>query len=165
MGSVAKVYTNPEYYAGRRLGLTGRFEEVKNDLTNYQGPGCVAEAFAQAVTAGNSDATSEKDVVRLSESLRNYVSKYNSVSIPDNINSGWHYRMFLTDDGYLGFGAPPPLDSELWLLFGGRTLYILHRDEDCYTYMGECFVHGFTNGEGMELWKAGKLESEWVDLR
>ena len=73
--------------------------------------------------------------------------------------------MFLTDDGYLGFGAPPLLGSELWLLFGGRTLYTLHRIKDYYMYMGECFVHGFMNGEGMELWKAGKLQSEWVDLR
>jgi hypothetical protein len=73
--------------------------------------------------------------------------------------------MFLTDDGYLGMGAPSLLGCELWLLFGGRTLYTLHRNEDCYTYIGGCFVHGFMNGEGMELWKAGTLESEWVDLR
>jgi hypothetical protein len=165
LGTVAKVYNNPEYYAGRSLGLHGLFEEVKNDLTNYQGHGCVAEAFARVITLGKSDATSETDVVRLLESYRRYKSDPNRDPLSDRIISNWYYQMFLTDGGYIGIGAPPLLGSELWLLFGGRTLYTLHRIEDCYTYMGECFVHGFMNGEGMELWKAGKLQSEWVDLR
>jgi len=169
LGTVAKVYNNLKYYAGYSLGFAGLFEEVKNDLTNYQGPGCVAEAFAQPFTTGKSDATSEKDVVRLSESFKKYVSAHNADDLlADNMIIRWHYRMFLTNDGYLGYGAPPLPGCELWLLFGGRTLYTLHRFEDfsdCYMYMGECFVHGYMKGEGMEFWKAGKLQSEWVDLR
>jgi hypothetical protein len=111
-------------------------------------------------TVGNSGVTSEQELRRALETLRNYISKYHPDTRPENIITGCSNQLFLTNNGYLGFGAPPLLGSEIWLLFGGRTLYILHDEEDCYTYVGECFIHGLMNGEGIDLWKAGKLESE-----
>jgi hypothetical protein len=151
LGAVAKCYTYREYYSTGAPGLESLFAQVKNDLHNYQGPDSIVEAFEQTIAFGDSkiggfDASNHDPFQSLS-------------------NPVFGYRMFLTGDGHIGFGQPPLLGNEIWLLLGGRTLYALRRKEDdTFIFAGECFVHGYMNGEGMELWKAGKLESEWVDI-
>jgi hypothetical protein len=73
---------------------------------------------------------------------------------------------FLTENERTGIGSTETeVGDEGWLLFGGRVLYVLRPVDNHFKFIGECYVHGYIEGEGMELRKAGKLKDEWVELR
>jgi hypothetical protein len=75
------------------------------------------------------------------------------------------FALLITDDGHVGLGVAMRPGDEIWILFGGRVLYILRPVEDHYTFIGECYVHGYMRGEGMGFWKEGRLNDDWADLR
>ncbi|KAI9148970.1 Heterokaryon incompatibility protein [Paramyrothecium foliicola] len=70
-------------------------------------------------------------------------------------------RMFITRRGYLGLGPANTLEGDrIFLLHGGRTPFLLrkgtenlnatvHRSEDSYHFVGDCYVHGIMDGEAM----------------
>jgi len=75
--------------------------------------------------------------------------------------------LFTTENGYIGTSMPSSImpGLEVWLLFGGRVLYVLQRREyGCHLLIGECYIHGYMGGEAYNLWKEGKLKDEWVDI-
>jgi hypothetical protein len=72
--------------------------------------------------------------------------------------------LFVTRDGHLGIGTPKTrVGDEVWVLFGGRTLYVVreskasktvakckrNRDVEFRELVGECFVKGFMDSEAM----------------
>ncbi|KAI4162944.1 MAG: hypothetical protein LQ342_003455 [Letrouitia transgressa] len=64
-------------------------------------------------------------------------------------------RPFMTSIGYIGFG-PMALQSEdvVAIFFGARVPCILRRREngkDGYIYVGEAYLYGLMDGEGMDL--------------
>jgi hypothetical protein len=61
-------------------------------------------------------------------------------------------RLFTTEKGYLGLG--PELirqGDSIYLLFGATTPFIIRQAEvgDNWQIVGECYIHGLMNGEGM----------------
>lgn len=64
------------------------------------------------------------------------------------------YRVFSTTSGYVGL-APPFVESHdvLCIFHGGATPFVLRPTsmDGMYQIVGECYVHGLMNGEGLEL--------------
>jgi hypothetical protein len=72
-------------------------------------------------------------------------------------------RLFVTKRGHLGLGrADTRVGDEVILLIGGSTPFIVRRAhhsvdrkgapaDALYTLIGDCYVHGLMDGEGMEL--------------
>ena len=72
-------------------------------------------------------------------------------------------RMFVTKGGYLGLGrADTHVGDEVVLLIGGSTPFIIRKGHDpgtreeipvgtLDTLIGDCYVHGIMDGEGMDL--------------
>lgn len=61
-------------------------------------------------------------------------------------------RVFRTSKGYLGLG-PESLQSgdHVVIVHGSTVPFILHRcDQDKFTLIGEAYVHGIMDGEGMK---------------
>jgi hypothetical protein len=83
--------------------------------------------------------------------------------------------LFITADGHLGTGTPKTrVGDEVWVLFGGRTLYIVRRSKvsravaagkanrnvEVREMVGECFVKSFMDGEAVEEVTAGRMKVE-----
>jgi Heterokaryon incompatibility protein (HET) len=175
--TITNAYSSPEYYDRSKPGfmahnpaISNLYAKVKTDLPNYQGPDSIGEAFAQTITAGrisgsSEDVFHEAQLNKFLEFEETGVQNLESFHIHNVTRSLPGYFMFVTGDGHVGIGAQAQPGDGIWLLFGGRVLYILRPCGGHFTFVGECYVHGFMHGEGMEMWKAGKLKSEWVDLQ
>jgi hypothetical protein len=60
--------------------------------------------------------------------------------------------LFTTSNGYMGLGPKMAQVGDLVYLFlGGELPYVLrrHEDTDTFQFIGECYVHGLMNGEGL----------------
>lgn len=75
------------------------------------------------------------------------------------------YRRFgTTAIGYYLVGPDSMLEDDVVvLMYGGRTPFLLRRrkDDDGWSLIGECYVHGLMNGEGM----GGDVEDETFSIR
>ena len=139
-------------------------------LPCHEGPDMVKEASTATILARRA-----KDNETLAPFAYSDVEEYFS-----NIKNGirypqlqeflgairFSYTIFFTEDGHIGCGlSKMQVGDEVWLLFGGRVLYVLRPKDDHRQLIGECYVHGYMHGKAMEVWKAGKLKEEWVDLQ
>lgn len=175
--TVKNAYSNPEHYDRSRPGfmadspaISALYARVKNDLPDYQGPDSIGEAFAQTLTAGrisnnSEDVFHEAELNKFLEFEESGVRNAEYFHVHNVTRSLSGHFMFVMNNGHMGIGAQARPGDEIWLLFGGRVLYILRPRDNHFTFVGECYVHGYMKGEGMEMWKAGKLESEWADLQ
>jgi len=87
-------------------------------------------------------------------------------------------RIFFTDKGFVGTGpAGIQRGDALYLLVGGRAPFILRKsgkckvplvssrrqlvtmERNCYELIGDCYVHGLMDGEGMKPWKEAAAKS------
>jgi hypothetical protein len=78
-----------------------------------------------------------------------------------------HRRLFITSSGHLGLGPATMMSGDaVVVLFGGKVPFVLrHVDGDRWRFVGECYVAGFMNGEGLEVQPGEKsLDTEWFDL-
>jgi hypothetical protein len=171
--TVKHVYGTSIYYdyeCETPIVVAALLSQVKTDLHGYKGPDSIGEAFAQTFTASFRNSSS-KDVfheIDLEEYIENRKAGIQTLSDTEFEEFAFKVPvnpMFVTDDGHIGIGSPGQPGDEIWILFGGSVLYIIRRMEDCFTFVGECYVHGYMHGEGMDIWKSGQLKSEWVDLR
>jgi hypothetical protein len=71
------------------------------------------------------------------------------------------YRLFITHRGYLGLGRPGILaDDIICIIYGAATPFIIRRDllnddgDPQYLLVGECYIHGLMNGEGLMMGQA-----------
>ncbi len=75
-------------------------------------------------------------------------------------------RFFKTKKGYFGLGPRYMKDEDvIVVLFGGITPYVLRKMGEHYAIVGECYVHGLMNGEGMEMLERKELESKRFPIR
>ena len=51
------------------------------------------------------------------------------------------------------------------LLFGGKTLVCLRKTGDGYMFIGECYVHGFMDGEAIDMLEDGKRQGATFKIR
>ncbi|MCJ1358202.1 MAG: hypothetical protein MMC33_008201 [Icmadophila ericetorum] len=72
-------------------------------------------------------------------------------------------RMFSwTSNGYMGLvPAATQIGDKVCVLYEGLALYVL-RDvgQGFYQFVGECYIHGFMDGQAIELLKNGSLKEE-----
>jgi Heterokaryon incompatibility protein (HET) len=150
--------------------IEGLLQKTINSLPNYQGQDTLKEAFASTITAGNAREDNEKDGFHEAD-LEAYLEwtrtgRRTEAAYQFSISIRHVFCFFVTEDGHIGIGSRKVRrGDEVWLLFGGKVLYIVRPVRDYFKFVGECYEHGFMQGEGMEMWKAGKLKDEWLDLR
>lgn len=71
--------------------------------------------------------------------------------------------LFATKRGYIGLAPPETLEDDLiCIIFGTATPFILRKslgadEKEAYTLIGECYIHGLMNGEGLELGEAQEV--------
>jgi hypothetical protein len=60
-------------------------------------------------------------------------------------------RFFMTERGYIGLGPAELQHGQLvTVLLGGQVPFVLCEREERVTLVGECYVHGFMNGEAIK---------------
>ena len=61
-------------------------------------------------------------------------------------------RFFWTRSGFMGIGpAAAKANDTICVLFGGQVLYVIRaKDGERHEFIGECYVHGFMDGEAVE---------------
>jgi hypothetical protein len=133
-------------------------------LPNYAGPDTIEEAFASTITAGiHKNDINSLDLppeflhkADLEAYLRNGSQSDDGLQFRNALR--FHYTYFTTADGRLGIGDLGLKNGdEICVLFGGRVLYIIRPLDSHFKLVGECYVHGYMNGEVMDLWKDGHL--------
>lgn len=76
-----------------------------------------------------------------------------------------HRRFATLDTGYMGLvPRQAQVGDAVYILKGGHVLYVLRRNGNSYILVGECYVHGLMDGEGMEMVGRGELTMETVVL-
>jgi hypothetical protein len=72
-------------------------------------------------------------------------------------------RLFFTSKYFVGMGPAAMAKGDIvCVLYGGRVPYILRLREDHYELIGKCYLHGFMQGEVVNM-KCRK--PEWFELR
>ena len=68
------------------------------------------------------------------------------------------HRLFITGRGYIGLGPPGMSANDvICIIHGAVTPFLIRAEvsekdtEQTYTLVGECYVHGLMNGEGLKL--------------
>jgi len=51
------------------------------------------------------------------------------------------------------------------ILFGSRVPFVLRKHGSVYRLVSDCYVDGLMDGEAIDMWKDGKLESEEFEIR
>jgi hypothetical protein len=80
---------------------------------------------------------------------------------------GVDYQFRMTEKGYMGI-LPPFTSPGDWIciLNGGTVPFVLRQlDEDYWMLVGECYLHGFMDGEILEEEKAGSVKFEVFALK
>lgn len=113
LSTVGKLYINSQYHKADGPDLASLFEQVKQDLADYEGPGTLAEAFAQTITAGDLNVVSEDDLVRYIRTRPIKGSSFHPDPLQYMANPDPEYQVFLSNDGHMGFGPRPMLGSEV----------------------------------------------------
>ncbi len=72
---------------------------------------------------------------------------------------------FITPKGYMGLSSVILAHTDLIvILFGASVPFVLRRVDDQYTLIGEAYVHGFMNGEAIEMMKRGERETQYMEI-
>ena len=59
-------------------------------------------------------------------------------------------RLFITSKGFIGLGSQTvEAGDKIYLLFGAEVPIMLRQDGAEFVLLGECYVHGLMNGEGL----------------
>lgn len=54
--------------------------------------------------------------------------------------------------------------DEIYLLAGGKFLYVLRPQGDCYRLIGECYIHGLMDGEALKVLQSGKKQLRQIRI-
>jgi hypothetical protein len=75
-------------------------------------------------------------------------------------------RIFVTGNGTIGLGPASVQKGDIVVEFlGGLTPFVLRPCDNHYLLVGECYVHGQMEGEGIDEWEEGSREAEIFHLR
>jgi hypothetical protein len=56
------------------------------------------------------------------------------------------------------------IGDEIYLLAGGKFLYVLRPRGDCYRLIGECYIHGLMDGEALEMLQSRKKQLRQIRI-
>jgi hypothetical protein len=72
-------------------------------------------------------------------------------------------KLAITHGNCMGLvSAAARVGDEIFVLAGGQVLHTLRRKGDCYTYLGDCYLHGFMDGEALQRLENGTAKLERV---
>ena len=77
-------------------------------------------------------------------------------------------RFYVTERGYIGSATKHiQANDRICIFFGGKVPFALRKKEDAewYTLVEEAYLHGFMDGESIDLLEKGELEEEWFNIR
>ena len=71
--------------------------------------------------------------------------------------------LFPTVKGYVGLGlAEMQTGDKFAILLGSSVPFVIKEQEDHYTLVGECYVHGLMN---VEAFQDDKIDSQLIQIR
>ena len=76
-------------------------------------------------------------------------------------------RLMTTKDGKIGMvPGRTQKEDQIWVLFGCSIPLVLRKckAEGSYEVVGECYLHGYMNGEIIKELQDGKVKSQEVNL-
>lgn len=134
--TMAELYvpTMPNLYSLAKADPTGQMPSVEQTIEYCAelmrgGPDYVQEVNAEAD--------------KVMESMKKVI---------DHLRRSTLKRLFRTEKGYLGMGFLSVLPGdEVWIVAGVRVPFVLRRcgEDRRYRLFGQCYVHGFMQGEGV----------------
>jgi hypothetical protein len=157
-GSVAERLKVWERTAGFR-GL-----ELHED--RYIGGGTLEDAFVRTIMLGGwfDDEPYLDDVQGSNPETISTVRKLRKQSPGRYVDNG-EWSFFVTGGGYMGLAVSAARhDDYLCIGLGASVPMVLRRHENCYSFVGEAYVHGLMHGEAIELMGSKCLAAEEVDI-
>lgn len=161
------VVTRPPHYHDAIHVLTEREPDNPQDIYRPTGE-TILEAFSHTVVAD----VAKKGPLRERgyridwhcwRSVKNYVqpptSTQRRVEWGSLLFATFGRSFVLSNNGYmcLAPGETRPGD-QICVLLGGHVFYVLRPVGDHWSFIGECYVHGFMDGEAMGLLEKGTFE-------
>lgn len=74
-------------------------------------------------------------------------------------------KLAITSDKLMGLvPRDAEVDDEIYVLAGGQVLYVLRPQRDCFRFVGECYLHGFMDGEALERLENGTAHVDQIRL-
>ncbi|KAF1988906.1 hypothetical protein K402DRAFT_402594 [Aulographum hederae CBS 113979] len=74
-------------------------------------------------------------------------------------------RLFTTAGRSMGLGPASLLpNDQIWILYGGKTPYVLRPKGNHYRLIGECYLQGMMHGEAMTLQKTHRIKEQSIGL-
>jgi hypothetical protein len=123
----------------------------------------VSDAFLRTINA-DVVITGSQALYRIKDSaaeLRNPTS--GTGTDPSYICNGRQFSVTASNS----IGLVPKLATigdEIFLLAGGKFLYVLRPQGDFYRLIGECYIHGLMDGEALELLQSGKKQLKQIRI-
>ena len=138
--------------------------EMHDDL--YIGGGRLEDAFVSTLLFGREldDDVGLDDLVGAQASTASRAkSLRKSMQHEEALDGQWSF--FVTAGGYMGLAVPKARhDDYLCIALGASVPMVLRKQEDCYSFVGEAYVHGMMHGEAIELMHSGDLQLREVDV-
>jgi len=142
--------------------------------------GCsLLSAYCQTLSGGHCesrltgiDHATSRSVENLKDFAAYLVAKYEDKtpidsSLLDESSQAWELRRFAL--GRQGYFALVPDGAQkgdtIAVIDGAKTPFILRREGNHHHLFGECYVHGFMNGEAMEKVAQGELREDKFHIR
>lgn len=83
-----------------------------------------------------------------------------------SLDAAIHGRRVARLNGALSMAANAARKGDqVFVLFGGQVLYVLRPVEGHYQFIGECYVHGLMDGEGLQNLETGLTRIQTVRIR
>lgn len=82
-----------------------------------------------------------------------------------SMTSATHRRFFVTCNGSMGLAPMRARKNDIVCVLYGCSIPIVLREEEKgrFSFIGECFLHGFMDGEAIDIMKTGDLEElKWT---
>ena len=94
--------------------------------------------------------------------LRSEQGNGNSGRFDLGVRQSFDQQSFITlDNGLLGIGSEITCINDLVVVFfGGRVPFLLRQNDSFFSLLGECYLHGFMDGEAIDAWHKGQLGEE-----
>jgi len=130
-------------------------------------------ALALTMVAGASPLNGEPDDDVYMKLWQDIIALHQEESSPLSVdgtafiyNSGCNYatnsrRFFTTQGGFIGLTSPgTKVGDSVCLISGAVTPFIMQRNQETWTIVGEAYIHGLMYGQGLDK---GKMETFFVE--
>lgn len=136
-------------------------QKPAEDISNPELDMLLYCAWLHAKMMGDDEGTSRLENMNINNNL-----EWNAAHVELVRTVCLYRRFFITEKGYLGLGpGRTEVGDQVCVLFGGKMPFILRRVLNHFKLIGESYVYGIMDGEGLQQWEAREASEQWFEIR